>query len=265
MQDFSPCIQQRYRKGSDEAIALSVNNFKEEGKVKKFVLGIICGMLALFMCVPAMAATVNGWDSSSGSPVYYQNGVKLSNTWVKWGNTFYYLNENGNIVPNFVVNQDGLAYSGIQTYIDTNTSLQVTNVAQAEPQAYKAVREICGVTDDYDAFKKRNPQIVAQYAADPQGLYQAYVASYEGQPVANKYMDLYVTYLESIYNAHRYDYRYDNMWDGTHKAYCECGAWVIQNCNRDIELAPGGPYMCNACHAKFHYNEDKPFYDEEDD
>lgn len=223
--------------------------------MKKRILAVLLAVFTVFSVVPAVAAPGTGWDSSTGTPMYYLNGNLVTNCWVKYGNTFYYMNAAGNVVPGFAVNQDGLAYSGITSYFDTNTCQLVTGVVQAEPDTYKAVREICGVQDDYDAFKKRNPDIVARYGADAAGLYAAYVASYNGAPVGHKYQQLYLDYLESIYNAHIYEHHYENMYNGTHKAYCECGAWVIQNCNRDIETAPGGPYLCNACHASYNYGE----------
>lgn len=223
--------------------------------MKKRVLAVVLSLVTLFTTVPAMASPVNGWENLGGAPVYYQNGAMVTNCWVKYGNTFYFMDASGHITPNYVFNQDGLAYSGITAYIDTNTAQLVTGVVQAEPDDYKAVREICGVQDDFDAFKKRNPDIVRAYGADVKGLYAAYVASYNGMPVGHKYQELYLDYLKSIYNAHIYEHHYENMYNGTHKAYCECGAWQIQNCNRDIETAPGGPYLCNACHASYNYGE----------
>lgn len=231
--------------------------------MKKRIICAIVAAITLFSQVSVLAAVpagFTGWDHSVGTPRYYLGGVLTVNNWVKLGNTFYYMNESGVATPNFVVNEDGLATSSITAYVDSNTASVVTNVPKAPSSEYAAVKEIIGVSTDYEAYKKRFPQVVAAYGSNEAKIYEAYVNSYEGAPLGNKYMDMYYSYLYSIYNAHRYDHHYENMYNGTHKAYCECGAWEIQNCNRDIEKKPGGPYLCNACYAEFDYGKDKPHH-----
>lgn len=215
-----------------------------------FKILIITSIITIFnlSAVFAAAPTPNftGWVSQAGNPTYYMNGNQVKNSWVKQGNTYYFLNADGNVVPNFIVNQDGIRYSGITAYLDTNNGGKLETVVPATPDTYKPVRDIYGVTSDYEAFKKRYSGYAEVYG-NTDTSYQAYLNSYNGQAPGTKYLDAYMNYLTDTYNAHRYDHHYENMQNGTHKAYCECGAWTIYNCIHNIEHGVGGPYECWAC------------------
>lgn len=214
---------------------------------KIFALTLVLTMINV-SAVFAAAPGFTGWTVEASAPAYFLNGVQVKSSWVKQGNTYYYLNESGNVVPNFIVNQDGVRASGITTYIDTNNGGKTESVVPLVPDTYKPVRDIYGVTDDYEAFVKRFSGYAEVYGMTDT-TYQAYLASYNGQTPGTKYLDSYLTYLNDAYTAHRYNHHYENMFNGTHKAYCECGAWEYQNCHRTIALGNGGPYQCPYCES----------------
>lgn len=212
--------------------------------IRVLVITLILTMLNI-CTVLAVTPGFTGWVSEQGSPRYYLNGNKVTNSWVKQGVTYYYLNENGVVVPNFIVNEDGVSVSAVRTYLDSNNGGKIGTIIPATPDTYKPVRDIYGVTTDYEAFKKRYSGYAEAFGMNTS--YEAYLASYNGQKPGTKYLDAYMAYLNDTYNAHRYDHHYEYMQNDTHKAYCECGAWQIQNCHRTIELGVGGPYKCPLC------------------
>lgn len=219
---------------------------------RKMVITVISLMMGLFMTAPVFAAATvpgfTGWVSEAGTPVYYLNGTRVTDSWVRQGNTYYYMNADGIAVPGFVVNQDGVGASGITVYINTNNGGKTENVTPFVPDTYKPVRDIYSVTTDYDAFVKRYSGYAQAYGVNDL-TYQAYIASYNGQTPGTKYLDAYLSYLNDTFTNHLYNHHYEYMQNDTHKAYCECGAWEIQNCRRDVALGIGGPYQCPKCYS----------------
>ena len=211
-----------------------------------FIITFIIALFNVSAVFAAVAPGFTGWYNAAGAPTYYMNGNQIKNSWVKYGNTYYYLNETGNVVPNFIVNQDGIRYSGVTAYLDTNNGGKLETVVPGPVDTYKAVREVYGVTSDYEAFKKRYSGFAEVYGMTDTS-YQAYLASYGGATPGTKYLDAYMNYLSDAYNAHRYDHHYEIMGNGTHKAYCECGAWQIQNCRGEVSKVGEVRYKCRLC------------------
>lgn len=233
---------------------MEVFNFMKKG----FITGLVAGAMAIMMMQSVLAAPApnfTGWESSTGAPRYYLNGAVLGNVWVKYGPNFYFLNSDGYTVPSFVINQDGIRYSAVTAYYDTDDCGKVKSVSTIYPDQYKEAKAIYNVGDDYAAFKQRYAGFVAAYGSNEAAIYQAYLNTYENKLPGTKYLGAYQSYLESTYNAHRYNHHYENMWDkSTHKAYCECGAWEIQNCDR-VDTSNGGPYKCSKCGQEFLFGE----------
>lgn len=208
--------------------------------------------LTLVLCmvnlctVFAVTPGFTGWTSEQGSPRYYLNGNKVTNTWVKQGVTYYYLNEYGVVVPNFIVNEDGVRVSAVRNYLDSNRGGVPGVIVPLQPDTYKPVRDIYGVTTDYEAFKLRYNGY-AEVFGQTDTSYAAYLASYGGAKPGTRYLDAYLAYLTDIYTNHSYRHHYEYMGNDTHKAFCEDGAWEIQNCHRTIALGNGGPYQCEVC------------------
>jgi len=224
-------------------------------------VGLMTGITSASYAAP-VAPGFTGWEYSTGAPLYYLGGVKAVNTWAKFGNVIYYLGADGYMVPQYAVTEEGLKNLGGGSYIDTNNGGALCNVTSQAAEQYKAVREIYNVTNDYEAFKRRYPGYVTAYAGNEQAIYNAYLASYNGATPGNKYIGEYDKYLNTIYNAHIYNHHYDSYYNGTHKAYCECGAWIMENCDR-VDTSVGGPYRCSKCGAL--YNADDTLYEEDDD
>lgn len=224
--------------------------------IKTAVLAAIASVVLL---IPTMAAEANftGWSIEGGAPVFYQTGVKVTNQWVKYGDNYYFAGADGFLVPNRVLSALGVAETGI-SYIDTNATPvqyeQTTAAATAYTAATNApVNSISAVNDDFEAFKLLHPEYVTLYANDPAGLVGAYKATYGGG-TGSYYLDAIRRYEYGIYNTHHYTFSYSSNGDGTHKAYCACGEYIIEDCNRDgvANTDEKKPHQCTACGFHFH-------------
>lgn len=200
-------------------------------KINILILTVV--MMLLFSGqVYAEESTYTGWVYSQGAPVYLVNGVKLVNTWIKNGETYYYLGEYGTVVPNFVVNSDGLMASSINQYYDVvNKTTNVVNRPVVVP--YAAVKDFFNVSNDYEAFMKLHPEVVSTFGDNKTGLYDYYLSTYHGQTPGSVYLAALERCLTTSYNGHDYTYLYSYVGNDQHKAQCSCGQWIYEPCNRE--------------------------------
>ena len=114
-------------------------------------------------------------------------------------------------------------------------------VAEAEAPAAAPATTYTTQMTDYDAFKTLHPDVVALYGADEAGLKNYYLSTYGGvdSPANRLYLDCIARYEYSLYNTHHYTAYFENQFDGTHKAYCVCGEWIIEGCCMDGEKNDG--------------------------
>lgn len=203
----------------------------------KFLLAACIGAAALCISVPvfASAPTPNftGWYLEGSTPIYYSNGNKVADVWVKYGNVVYYIGSDGLIVPDRVVSVDSLNEYNI-SYIDGNAvSVQspVTTPAITSADVTASIQNVFQITDDYQAFKALHPEYVAAYGNDSVALKNLYLSTYGGITPGRYYLDAISRYGYGLYNTHHYTFRYANNGDGTHNAYCACGEYIVETCD----------------------------------
>lgn len=213
--------------------------------------------LTAVMGVTAMAQAPDytGWSIEGGAPVFYQAGAKVANAWVKYGNVCYYVGADGYIVSNRVLSMTGVAEANV-AYIDGNqTPVQYeqaapTPAAAAAPAVSAPVNSISAVNDDFEAFKLLHPEYVAQYANDPAGLVGLYRATYNGG-AGQYYLDSIKRYEYGIYNTHHYTFNFSSNGDGTHNAYCACGEYIVETCDRSGHSSRDKEDECSRCGQHF--------------
>ena len=108
----------------------------------KFLVAM-CVMLVM-TATPVMAANVGnytGW-SIDGSPRYYENGKVVTDHWIRFGNTCYYMGADGYPIPDRVLSDDMLKQFSVD-YIDTNGKPVNNNVSATVEKAV----EILNVTN----------------------------------------------------------------------------------------------------------------------
>lgn len=213
--------------------------------MKKIVAALLCAALTFTSATAVFAAgNYTGWSIEGGSPRYYQNGVMLTNSWIKYGGVGHYVGADGYIVANRVVSLENLAPG----YVDTDSASVTYEAAAAAAVPTASVQTIPALTavqNDFDAFKVMHPDVVAQYAGNDAGLVGYYLSTYNGA-AGSYYLDALARYGYGIYNTHHYTFGYEQMHDGTHKAYCACGEWIIETCVAD-KHASNGDYKCSRC------------------
>ncbi len=269
----------------------------------------------------AVTAGYSGWSIDGGAPRYYENGALKTNSWVKYGNTFYYVGADGYVVQNRVISADILSNVPTLNYTDTNSTpvvkqgqgaiaaypqaaaalqaqaaaqqaasvaaqqraaqaqaaaQQAANMAaliQAQTAAQQAAnaaaeaakvaaaavntgatadqvrsgaKQPCDITNDYEAFKYLHPEIVTTYGSDIQGLYGKYLSTYGGAG----YGSVYLATIDRLYaingNTPHYNQSYEDLHNGTHKAYTGSGDWIIESCD-DYKHNSEGYRKCSKC------------------
>lgn len=224
----------------------------------KAVAAVLAAMTLTFTVgVTAMAqeAGYTGWSIEGGAPVFYQAGSKVTNVWVKYGDVCYYVGADGYIVNNRVLSMTGVAEANV-TYIDGNqTKVQYEQAVQAPvvaaaPAVTAPVTDISAVNDDFEAFKLLHPEYVAQYANNPAGLMGLYKATYNGGS-GQYYLDSIKRYEYGLYNTHHYTFNFSSNGDGTHNAYCACGEYIVETCDRSGHSAKDKEDECSRCGQHF--------------
>ena len=280
--------------------------------------------VGMFCAAPATAAVApgfSGWSIDGGAPRYYENGILKTDSWVKYGNTFYYVGSDGYVVNNRVISADILSNVPSLNYTDTNVNpvvkqgqgaiatypqtaaalqaqaaaqlsagaaasqkaaqaqaaaAQAANMAaliQAQSAAAQAAqaaaqaaqvaaaavntgatadqvrsgaKQPCDITNDYEAFKYLHPELVTAYGADVQGLYGKYLSTYGGMG----YGSTYLATIDRLYaingNTPHYNQSYEDLHNGTHKAYTGSGEWIIEGCD-DYKHNSDGYRKCSKC------------------
>lgn len=66
-----------------------------KNKIMKIALGAVA--LTLTLSFSALAATTTGWENTDGTWHYLKNGDYLTNDWAKSGDAYYYLDDNGEL------------------------------------------------------------------------------------------------------------------------------------------------------------------------
>ncbi len=213
-------------------------------KIRRAVAIVAVAALTAVAVFPVFAASANytGWSMEAGRPVYYENGAKVTDSWVSYGDVYYYVGSDGQVIPERVVAKGAAAEVGIVAK-EAATAVQydVTGNTQADAPAATPATTYTTQMTDYDAFKTLHPDVVAAYGADEAGLKNYYLATYGGvDSAANRhYLDCIARYEYSLYNTHHYTAYFENQFDGTHKAYCVCGEWIIEGCSMDGERNDG--------------------------
>lgn len=118
--------------------------------VKKYVsVSVISLMLIMVGSISVFANGITGWANENGVAVYYQDGKKLTNSWVSMGNYVFYLNNAGIPDATKVTTVDLAPYYGIN-FINGNaavaaptTSNTITQPATtvASPEIRQMVKE----------------------------------------------------------------------------------------------------------------------------
>lgn len=231
--------------------------------MKKIKVMALCAAMAVMMAMPVKAAlpemitvpkNYTGWNTEGTQAVYYMNGAKAANVWVLNGRTLYYLGADGYMVPNAVFDVDAAASAGITNYINTNNAnLQYAAPMLQSEEKYSAVKMYYKVNDDFDAFKVLYPEKVAAFGTDAAGLYNNYISSYMGKTPDDAYMRALDGFLNSYYyNVHDYTFHYETNEDGTHKAYCGCGQYIIEECDKKEEASMRrNTHRCSKCGQHF--------------
>lgn len=221
--------------------------------MKRIVTAVTAALMVVvmgFSTAAATAADYTGWDMNTGALRYMLNGTPVKDAWVKHGKMFYYVGSEGYTVPNFVVNEDGLKASVIQSYYDANKGGTLEQVQRDPYIPYEAVKKYYNVADDYEAFKKLHPEVVALYAGDNVNLYQYYLSTYHGTTPTTVYLDALQRCVTDTYSSHNYTYIYEYIGNDTHKAFCSCGAWVEETCTKK-DKHHNGDEKCPFCGHHF--------------
>lgn len=206
-------------------------------KFGKYLLGICIAAATLCVSFTAFAAAptpnFTGWYLEGSTPIYYSNGSKVADVWVKYGNVVYYIGSDGLIVPDRVISVDSLSLYNI-AYIDgdaVNVQGPATTPAVTTTDVTASLQNVFQITDDYQAFKALHPEYVAAYGNDTPALKNLYLSTYGGAAAGSYYLDAISRYGYGLYNTHHFTFRYESNGDGSHKAYCACGEYVVETCD----------------------------------
>lgn len=237
--------------------------------MKRLKVLAVCAAMAVMMAVPVKAAlpemitvpkNYTGWNTEGEKAAYYMNGVKAVNVWVLNGRTLYFLGADGYAATGAIMDVDAAASAGITNYINTNAAnLQYAAPMLQTADKYSSVKMYYKVNDDFDAFKVLYPEKVAAFGADAAGLYNNYISSYMGRVPDDAYMKALDGFLNSYYyNVHHYDNSYEVLGDGTHKAYCGCGQYIIEPCDKKSEPpSKKYSYRCTKCGQHYKHKKDE--------
>lgn len=218
--------------------------------MKKIAVLALVGIMSIMSVFTTAAAPLSGWEISTGAPRYYLNGEPVKNNWIKYGNQYYYLNADGYTVPNFVVNQDALMASTIDTYVDVLNGGAIVKLDKPAYNPYAAVKNYFNVANDFDAFKKLHPEVVMNFGTNASGLYDYYLSTYHGTTPTTVYLDALKRCVTDNSNPHNYTYSFQYMGNETHRAYCSCGAWIEGACDHK-KTASDGDEKCSVCGHHF--------------
>lgn len=254
--------------------------------MKKIIVLMMVTAFVLAMTVPAAAAPAGftGWSIDAGAPRYYENGVLKTNAWVKYGNFYYYVGADGYTVANRVLSAAALNEIPVE-FTDTNSTAvryetgsmtanpQVMNIIAAQAaqaaaqqaaadaariaaatintgatadQVRRGERKPYEITNDFEAFKYIHPEIVSVYGSDLQGLYGKYLSTYGGDMTGGVYLATIARLYEINGNTPHYNQSYEDLHNGTHKAYTGSGQWIIESCN-DSSHNSEGYRKCSKC------------------
>ncbi len=283
--------------------------------MKRIMRILAVAVMTLVFALPASAAPANytGWSIDGGAPRFFVNGNMVTNSWVKYGNTFYYMGANGYNVPDTVISAAVVKQAPLN-YIDGDVArvqyeagspaapaaraaqeaqalVAAQNLAAARAQAAKVQAEAQAaalqealkqaqaiaaanaqaaqlqaqaaalqaqaaaisvpvvtatvtaemvnqgkaeanqITDDYQAFRLLHPELVSAYGSDTAGLYGKYMSTYGGGEPGAIYLATIARLYSYYYNSPKYNQHYEDLHNGTHRAYAANGEYIVETCN----------------------------------
>lgn len=114
-------------------------------------------------------------------------------------------------------------------------------------------RQPSEITSDYEAFKYLHPEIVSTYGSDVAGLYGKYMSTYPGGNPGGIYLATIARLYAINGNTPHYNQSYEDLHNGTHKAYTGSGEWIIESCD-DYKHNSDGYRKCSKCGHVFKHN-----------
>lgn len=228
--------------------------------LRKVLTALAIGILTLTTALPVLAADMTGytgWDYQMGHPRYYVNGNVATNCWIKYDNAFHYLGADGHIVPEMVMDANAAPAVIGNNYIDGSVNdLKYQIPIMQDKTDYSAAKYYYGVSNDFEAFQVLYPEHVITFAGNEQGLMDYYLSTYHCGSTQDQYLKALDGFMYSFYNTHNYGVKYEPTGTGYHKAYCGCGAYIVEQCNRDGDSGDGHE-KCTVCgwHFTWHKNQ----------
>ena len=283
--------------------------------MKRIVRFLAATAMTMVFALPVFAAPAGytGWSIDGGSPRFFVNGDMVTNSWVKYGNTFYYMGANGYTVPDTVISStivgvapinyvDGDAAkiqyeagspaapaaraaqeaqalvaaqnqaaaraavakaqaeaqaAALQQALQQAQAIAAANAQAAQLQAQAAAlqaqaaaitvpvvpatvtaemvnqgkAEANQITDDYQAFRLLHPELVQTYGSDTAGLYGRYMTTYGGGEPGGVYLATIARLYSYYYNSPKYNHHFEDLHNGTHRAYAANGEYIVEQCN----------------------------------
>jgi|GEM_PF-2052844 len=232
--------------------------------LKRIMLTVTAAALSVSMLFPVSAADMSnytGWNTEGQRVAYYVNGVKATNIWIQYNNSVYFIGSDGYIATETVVDVAYANALGVN-YVKPNTNMRYDIPIMQTEDKYSAAKLYYNVTSDYEAFKVLYPEKVAVFGTNEQGLHDYYVATYCGQVPGDEYLKALDGFIYSYYyHMHSYTNHFEyNSDERTHKAYCGCGAYIVEPCDISSEALDkkGNIHTCAKCHQHFkHYKNDR--------
>lgn len=224
--------------------------------MKKLIITYISAMLlSILFAFPVLADNYTGWSLEQDKVVYYIDGIKQTNVWILKGETLHYIGADGLLDNTQAADISAAPALGITNYIVDKKDVKYdVPLKQDAGDIFSAAKYAFNVKDDFEAFVYLYPQY--KVTLSPDALYDYYLSSYHNGDTPNKYLQALDGYVNTYTNMCTYGYSYSPNHDGTHKNYCACGKYIIENCTCH-NWEPKKNFTCKYCHTYFNYENHK--------